>query len=177
VIWLAVGIASRSLRRFGLSFARVIECFSGCGLDSDYGRFVVGCERISIKLAHIHWAAMDSTREPRAASGGKRLPVGRHAAGSMSERRAAPVDGETVICLWSSAARLMASRARSTMAANGPTAKFAVADSTPACGRVGAIFSAARTAAANRLSLLGLDVLAKCAELFLLLMISMFEDR
>src|SRR5271166_38835 len=38
------------------------------------------------------------------------------------------------------------SRARSSIDANGPTAKFSFADSTPACGRVGAMASATRTA-------------------------------
>ena len=45
----------------------------------------------------------------------------------------------------------MRSRARSSIDANGPTAKFSFADSTPGCGRVGAMASAARTAVAIRL--------------------------
>src|SRR6202034_930914 len=43
------------------------------------------------------------------------------------------------------------SRARSSLDANGPTAKFNRGDSTPACGRVGAMASAACTAAVSRL--------------------------
>src|ERR1700709_2587711 len=41
---------------------------------------------------------------------------------------------------------------RSSIEANGPTTKFSLADSTPGCGRVGAMASAARTADVIRLS-------------------------
>lgn len=53
--------------------------------------------------------------------------------------------------------RPIRSRARSSIEANGPTAKFSVADSTPGCGWVGAMASAARTAVPHPLEVVAVE--------------------
>ncbi len=69
------------------------------------------------------------------------------------------------------------SRARSSIDANGPTAKFNSGDSTPACGRVGAMASAACTAAVSRLDSSSSSCFSSFGKLVLLLVQGMVEHR
>ncbi len=72
-------------------------------------------------------------------------------------------------CLTYAALPRRASRARSSSEANGPTAKLANADSTPACGCVGAMRSATCTADASLRELVGVELLGEQRELLGLL--------
>ena len=72
---------------------------------------------------------------------------------------------------------MMASRARSSIAANGPAARLATWDSTPACGRVGAIASASLAARPIRASSSPLNSAPSFGEFVLLLVFGVFDDR